>query len=109
MISPKTLTRCVALTLIVATSGFLSACTVYKNAHGYQNQPHVIRIETEPAGAQLRLPRHNLILVTPVDIERSMSLSDDIEITKEGYQPFRGQLRDIPQVALDTYHVKLQK
>lgn len=96
------------LVLAVLTAVSLSGCKSHKNPHGWQNLPHVIRIVTEPEGAELKLPGYNLLLITPADIERKIGPDDTLVITKEGYLPFRGSLADMPQIALNTYRVKLQ-
>ena len=96
------------LVLAALTAVLLPGCLGYKNPHGRQDCPHVIRIVTVPEGAELKLPDYNLVLITPADIERDIDTDDPIVITKEGYLPFRGCLADIPQIALSTYQVKLQ-
>ena len=105
----KALITVAAIVLAAPAAGFLSGCQTYKNPHGRQNLPHVIRIVSDPAEAKLRLVRQNLILYTPADIELEIKSGDTLEITKKGYLPFRGTLRDMPQIALNTYQVTLQK
>jgi hypothetical protein len=94
---------------VLALATLAGGCRLYRNPHGLQNLPTVIRIVTEPAGAELKLVRHNLVLTTPADIELDIDEDDRLVITKEGYWTFRGTLADIPQIALDTYLVKLRK
>jgi len=104
---PSTKALLAAAVLVVVT--LAGGCKLYRNPHGLQDLPTVIRIVTEPPGADLKLARYNLILTTPADIEQDVDLDDKLVISKPGYWVFRGTLRDIPQVALGTYLVKLQK
>jgi len=83
-------------------------CRTYPNAHGRQNQPHVIRITSEPSGATLTLHARDLDLVTPADVRMRGDSDERITIVKEGYVPFEGTLRDLAQISRNTYQAKLR-
>ena len=105
MRSREALFAAAVLALVTLAGG----CRLYHNPHGLQNLPTVTRIVTEPAGAELELVRHDLRLTTPADVELDIDMDDRLVIKKEGYWTFRGTLADVPQIALDTYLVKLRK
>ncbi len=99
------LARIGGLALVAAV--LLTGCNTYKNSHGRQNKPHVLRIVSIPSNAKLTIPGRKLMLYTPADIEVDLGKGDAIVVEKDGYLPFEGVLGDLPQVARQTYEVRL--
>lgn len=85
----------------------LAGCNTFKNSHGRQNKPHVLRIVSIPSNAKLTIPGKQLMLYTPADIEIDLGKDTEILVTKDGYLPFEGVLGDLPQVARQTFEVRL--
>ena len=81
----------------------------YNNPHGDQGLPPVTRLITEPSGATLYVERLNLVLETPCDLPHTIYGTDVVSISKDGYLPYRGPLRDLPQVARATYKCELRR
>jgi len=104
----KKLAPATSLLILALLAMPLWGCKTYRNPHGLQDHPTIIRIVTIPEGAELKLVKYNLLFTTPADIELEVLPEDEVLITKDGYHTFRGSLADIPQIALDTYRVKLQ-
>ena len=84
----------------------LAGCA-HRNADGYQDLPHVIRIESMPTGAQMTIVGRKLFYTLPADIELKLRPDEMIHVRLEGYHTFRGRLSELPKSSLDTYFVKL--
>jgi hypothetical protein len=86
----------------------LAACG-YSNPHGGQELEPVTRFTTRPAGAQVHIPRLNLMLESPCDLPYEVDTDDEIVVTMPGYVSWRGMLGSVPQVSLGTYELVLAK
>ena len=100
--------KCFALPSLCALLLLATGCH-YSNPHGSQELPPTKRLNTEPSGATLFVPRLNLQLETPCELPMSVDESEIVAISAEGYQTWSGRLMDLPQTAMKTYRCVLQK
>lgn len=75
----------------------------------YSQLPDLVRIVTDPPGADLQLDGVVNRFVTPCDIKRDTLRGRTITITKEGYAPFQGTLADVTAGERGTFRVALRK
>ena len=91
------LRRSSSLLLCVA----LAACS-YSNPHGSQALEPVHRLVTEPRGATVELEQMNRVYESPCDLPDDVPEDEVVRITKEGYLPYYGPLRALPEIARGT-------
>lgn len=75
----------------------------------YDQLPDLVRIVTDPPGADLQLTGYVTRFVTPCDIRRETLRGRTITITKEGYAPFVGDLSQIPAGERGSFRLPLRK
>lgn len=98
----------IPIALLAAVSiGSLQGCA-HSNAHGYQDLPHVFRLESKPVGAQMKIVGRNMFFNLPADIELSLRPDEIIHVSKEGYHTFRGRVGELPRGAQNNYFVILR-
>lgn len=87
-----------------------SAGCHYSNPHGSQAKVPVTRFNTSPNGATVTITRLNLSLHTPCDLDGyTITEDDELVVRKEGYRTVYVKLGEVPQIALGTYELKLEK
>ncbi len=86
----------------------LGAVSCHSNAHGYQDLPHVIRIESRPAGAEMTVQKNKMFFTLPSDVEMGLSGSDVITVRKNGYHTYRGPIGELPKSGQNTFLVVLR-
>jgi hypothetical protein len=69
---------------------------------------HPTRVVTVPPGATLYHEGRHMELITPCDFTGDFDLDDQVVISKEGYRPFRGTLRELRQIADGVYQLELE-
>jgi hypothetical protein len=93
----------------LALSATLAGC-FYSNPHDSQGLRPVSRFNTSPNGATVTLPRLNLTLSTPCDLDGyDITADDELIVRKEGYRTAYVKLGEVPQIALGTYELRLEK
>lgn len=75
----------------------------------YSLLPDIVRIVTDPPGADLQLEGYPNRFVTPCDIKRETLRGRTITISKEGHVPFQGSLADIPSGERGSFKLTLRK
>ena len=69
----------------------------------------VTRLVTVPAGAKVYIPRLGRGgMVTPMDMTRDVRTTDKIQVLKEGYVTWEGQLKDLWQETEGCYKLTLR-
>ena len=109
--TPKTTTLALTLPLALPLTlalALASAGCHYSNPHGSQALAPIKRLDTDPPGAKVRLVDQNIELEAPCDLPDTVGDSDELEISKTGYMPWRGQLYQLTQSAMKTYRCVLQ-
>ena len=101
-----------ALGFFSVVSILVSGCQIYRNPHGIQNTPPIIRLHTIPDQATLTVRKEALggtiQLQTDCDLPAVIRPNDVIEVSKSGYLSWKGPIGDLPQIARGTYQLKLQ-
>ncbi len=80
----------------------------HSNPHDYQDTPPILRLVSIPAGATVTLEDMRVRVETPCDLPTELGLDDELSVSKEGYLPFRGTLRDLVQISRGTFELRLQ-
>ncbi|HLU38375.1 MAG TPA: PEGA domain-containing protein [Planctomycetota bacterium] len=96
-----------ALGFAAAAAALLAACR--GPAIDYDQLPDLVRLETDPPGADVQLSGYAIRFVTPCDIKRETLRGREITVVKEGYAPFQGTLADIPAGQRGTFRLTLRK
>lgn len=75
----------------------------------YSQLPDLVRLITDPPGADVQLEGYVKRFVTPCDISREALRGRKLTITKEGYLPFHGSLGDITAGERGSFRLVLRK
>lgn len=68
------------------------------------------RFNTVPNGATVLIERLNLQMSTPCDLDFNLvSVDDTLVVRKEGFRTVQTRLADVPQVAVGSYELTLEK
>lgn len=74
----------------------------------YSLLPDIVRIVTDPPGADLQLEGYPNRFVTPCDIKRETLRGRKITISKAGCATFQGSLADIPAGERGSFKLTLR-
>ncbi|MBK8979688.1 MAG: hypothetical protein IPM29_27630 [Planctomycetes bacterium] len=96
-------------TLAVLSSALLllTGCS-YSNSTNSQASPPISRLETDPPGAALFLVERNLSLRTPADLNYDIDEDEEIEVSKPGFETWRGTLGEVTRVSNNTRKLVLR-
>ena len=99
--------------LLGVASLVVSGCKIYQAPHGPQNTPPVVRVNSVPPGATISYVHPtlggNFQVGTGKDLPALLvKHRTEVTISKEGFVPWQGRLRDLTQVAIGTYLVELR-
>jgi hypothetical protein len=86
-------------------------CTVYRNPHGPQDTPPVIRLTTVPEETLVELTTPGLgyqQLTGSCDLPAGVAKTTVITVSKDGYHPWTGPISALPQTGRWTYKVELK-
>lgn len=70
----------------------------------------IARFTTQPAGATVFVEAKNLKMTTPCDLDFEVVAMDDmLVVSKPGFRTVRVLLSDVPQVAVASFELQLEK
>jgi len=70
----------------------------------------IARFNTQPAGATVFVEAKNLKMTTPCDLDFEVVAMDDmLVVSKPGFRTVRVLLSDVPQVAVASFELQLEK
>lgn len=70
----------------------------------------IARFTTQPAGATVFVEAKNLKMTTPCDLDFEVVAMDDVlVVSKPGFRTVRLLLSDVPQVAVASFELQLEK
>ncbi|MFO1029961.1 MAG: hypothetical protein U1F60_02675 [Planctomycetota bacterium] len=70
----------------------------------------IARFTTHPAGATVFIEAKNLKMTTPCDLDFEVVAMDDmLVVSKPGFRTARVLLSDVPQVAVASFELQLEK
>jgi hypothetical protein len=93
----------------VCLSGLLGLAGCSSSDVDYSLLPDIVRIVTDPPGADLQLEGYPNRFLTPCDIKRETLRGRTIKIVKDGFVPFEGSLAEIPAGERGSFRLVLRK
>lgn len=72
-------------------------------------EPGPIVVNTVPPGAVLLIPEQNLQFWTPCTLPGYMDSRTLVEVRLEGYQPWKGEVWNMPSLAANSFELRLEK